>query len=282
VIEYVHDPLGRRIAKKVNGIIVEKYLWQGLTRLLAVYDGSDNLLMRFEYADGRMPVAMTKNGSTYYLTYDQVGSPRVVADASGNVIKKVDYDSFGNIVTDTNPPFDIPFGFAGGLHDRDTGLVRFGFRDYDPDVGRWTAKDPIFFAGGNTDLYGYVLNDPVNAIDPLGFSAIGDIYRGIVSAIGQGARDIFHLTMHGDPFARTALGVAVVSEAVPLACAVVYYGGPAVIAMSTATLANPATVESARDFVQGFVPGTAPPPSFAGFMGFESGRLFERIMSRYL
>ena len=56
IIEYVHDPLGRRIAKKVDGVIVEKYLWQGLTRLLAVYDGSDNLLMRFEYADGRMPV----------------------------------------------------------------------------------------------------------------------------------------------------------------------------------------------------------------------------------
>ena len=52
VIEYVHDPLGRRIDKKIDGTIVEKYLWQGLTRLLAVYDGSDNLLMRFEYKGG--------------------------------------------------------------------------------------------------------------------------------------------------------------------------------------------------------------------------------------
>jgi hypothetical protein len=46
--------------------------------------------------------------------------------------------------------------------------VRFGYRDYDPDIGRWTAKDPIRLAGGNTDLYGYVLNDPVNLIDPYG------------------------------------------------------------------------------------------------------------------
>jgi len=67
IIEYVHDPLGRRIAKKVNGTVTEKYLWQGLTRLLAVYDGSDSLVMRFEYADARMPVAMTKDGATYYL-----------------------------------------------------------------------------------------------------------------------------------------------------------------------------------------------------------------------
>jgi YD repeat-containing protein len=54
IIEYVHDPLGRRITKKIDGVMIEKYLWQGLTRLLAVYDGSDNLLQRFEYADGRM------------------------------------------------------------------------------------------------------------------------------------------------------------------------------------------------------------------------------------
>jgi len=168
LIDYLHDPLGRRIAKKVNSMTTEKYLWQGQTRLLAVFDGSNNLIMRFEYADGRMPVAMTREGVTYYLAYDQAGSLKLVADASGNVLKKISYDSFGNIITDTNPLFKIPFGFAGGLHDRDTGLVRFGCRDYDPDTGRWTAKDPIGFAGGDTDLYGYCLNDPVNFIDPRG------------------------------------------------------------------------------------------------------------------
>jgi RHS repeat-associated protein len=125
-------------------------------------------MLRFEYADGRMPVAMTKGGVTYYLTYDQVGSLRIVVDASGNVVKRVNYDSFGNIIDNTDPLFKVPFGFAGGLHDRDTGLVRFGYRDYDPDIGRWTAKDPIFFAGGDTDIYGYCLNDPNNIVDPWG------------------------------------------------------------------------------------------------------------------
>jgi RHS repeat-associated protein len=168
VIEYVHDPLGRRIAKKVDGVTVEKYLWEGLTRLLAVYDGSGALLMRFEYALGRTPISMVSAGATYYFGYDQVGSLRAVSNASGTLVKKVDYDSFGNIVGDTAPTFKVPFGFAGGLHDRDTGLVRFGYRDYDPDVGRWTAKDPIGFEGGDTDLYGYCLNDPVNWVDPFG------------------------------------------------------------------------------------------------------------------
>ena len=136
--------------------------------MLAVYDGSNNLIVRFEYADSRMPVAMTRGGETYYLTYDQVGSLKAVADSAGNVVKRIDYDSFGNIINDTNTSFEMPFGFAGGLHDRDAGLVRFGYRDYDPDIGRWTAKDPIGFAGGDTDLFGYCLSDPVNAVDPLG------------------------------------------------------------------------------------------------------------------
>ncbi len=186
VIAYVHDPLGRRLAKKVNGSVVEKYLWEGLTRLLAVYDGSDSLLMRFEYADARMPFAMTMGG-VFYLAYDQVGSLRVVADGSGNPVKRIDYDSFGNIITETDPTMKIPFGFAGGLHDRDTGLVRFGYRDYDPDTGRWTAKDPIGFGGGDADLYGYCLDDPVNWTDPTGEIAVADdmvFWTGIAVIVG--------------------------------------------------------------------------------------------------
>jgi len=93
---------------------------------------------------------------------------RLVADEAGSVVKKLDYDAFGNIIADTNPDFEVWFGFAGGLHDRDIDLVRFGLRDYDPQTGRWTAKDPIFFNGGDTDLYGYCLNDPVNGFDPDG------------------------------------------------------------------------------------------------------------------
>ena len=69
---------------------------------------------------------------------------------------------------DTNPGFQ-PFGYAGGLYDVDTGLVRFGARDYDGGIGRWTAKDPIGFSGGDANLYGYVLADPVNGVDPWGF-----------------------------------------------------------------------------------------------------------------
>ncbi len=41
-------------------------------------------------------------------------------------------------------------------------------KHYDPTMARWTSKDPIGFAGGDTNLYGYVNNDPVNLVDPEG------------------------------------------------------------------------------------------------------------------
>jgi RHS repeat-associated protein len=209
-IDYVCDPLGRRIAKKVNGVVVEKYHWQGLTRLLAVYDGANILRQRFEYADDRMPMAMTAFGQRYFLTYDQVGSLIAVADSSGAVVESIQYDSFGNILEDTNPSFTIPFGFAGGLLDRDTGLVRFGYRDYDPELGRWTAKDPIGFDGGDTDLYGYVLNDPVNFVDPIGeFVNLGA--AGVGAAIGAAVGATNALFNHGDVL-KGALSGAVVGS----------------------------------------------------------------------
>ena len=48
----------------------------------------------------------------------------------------------------------------------------FHDRYYNPEIGRWTSKDPIRFNGGDTNLYGYVLTDPVNKIDPLGKEAV--------------------------------------------------------------------------------------------------------------
>ena len=85
---------------------------------------------------------------------------------SGAVVQEMRFDEWGVVLADTNPGWQ-PFGFAGGLWDADTGLVRFGARDYAAEFGRWTAKDPIGFGGG-LNHFGYVVADPVNRIDPSG------------------------------------------------------------------------------------------------------------------
>src|SRR5256885_16186518 len=79
----------------------------------------------------------------------------------------MDCDEFGRVLLDTQPGFQ-PFGFASGILDQHTGLTGFGGRDYDAGAGRWTARDAILFQGGDTNLYGYVLNDPINFTDPAG------------------------------------------------------------------------------------------------------------------
>src|SRR5207253_564706 len=104
--------------------------------------------------------ALDRGSTRYYVATDQVGTPKVVADANGNAVATYDVDSFGNLATP--PAFALPLGFAGGLADPLTGLVRFGFRDYDPRTGRWTARDPALFAGGQGNLYVYATNDPIN------------------------------------------------------------------------------------------------------------------------
>jgi RHS repeat-associated protein len=94
---------------------------------------------------------------------------QVVDVATGAVAQELAYDAWGRVLVDTNPGFQ-PFGFAGGLYEPDTGLVRFGARDYDPETGRWTTKDPVRFEGG-LNLYEYGASDPVNRVDPAGLYA---------------------------------------------------------------------------------------------------------------
>ncbi len=169
-IEYLIDGRNRRIGKKkVNGVLAQGFLYQGQLNPIAELDAAGTVIARFVYgAKANVPDYMVKSGITYRIISDHLGSPRLVINSTdGTVAQRMDYDEFGNVLVDTNPGFQ-PFGFAGGLYDRDTGLVRFGARDYDAETGRWTAKDAIGFAGGDTNLYGYALNDPVNFIDPWG------------------------------------------------------------------------------------------------------------------
>ena len=172
-IDYLVDGRNRRIGKKVNGILIQGFLYQDQLNPVAELDGNGNIVSVFVYGSrANVPDYIIKGTSTYRIISDHLGSPRLVVNTSdGSIVQRIDYDIWGNVTNDTNPGFQ-PFGFAGGVYDRDTGLVRFGARDYDPETGRWTAKDPIGFLGGDTNEYGYVIEDPLNWIDDHGLRKI--------------------------------------------------------------------------------------------------------------
>ena len=169
-IEYIIDGKNRRIGKKVGGSLVQGFIYDG-ARSVAELDAAGAVVSRFVYATGgHAPDFMMTASATYRFVKDHLGSPRLVVDTStGALAQRLDYDEWGNVTADTNPGFQ-PFGFAGGLWDRNTNLVRFGARDYDPTTGRWTSKDALRFGGGDTNLFAYVANDPINQVDPSGFT----------------------------------------------------------------------------------------------------------------
>ena len=110
-------------------------------KIIAQTDAAGAVTSRFVYADGiNVPAYMIKGADKYTFVTDERGSVRLVLKSDGTLAQKIDYDAWGNVTSDTSPGFQ-PFGFAGGLYDVDTKLVRFGARDYDALVGQWTAFD---------------------------------------------------------------------------------------------------------------------------------------------
>ncbi len=174
-ITYKLDAHGRCAAKFVNGVFTQGFI-HGIGRLpLAEIDHQSNVVSRFVYTSADIPpLYMIRSGVSYLLVYDSLGSlRRCVRADTGEIVQSLDYDPWGRVVRDQVAAgfHPLPFGFAGGLYDRDTGLVRFGTRDYDADTGRWTTRDPIGFAGGDPNLYAYCYNDPLNFNDRNGCGA---------------------------------------------------------------------------------------------------------------
>lgn len=167
VISYFHDSQGRRIARDMDGVRTHAWIYGKGLMPLAEFDGAGSLQKSFIYAESATPSAYIAGGQTFHIISDQLGSPRLIVDSIGAVVRRVDYDAFGNVIADSNPSVGLVFGFAGGMADPEHELIRFGARDYQPSMGRWTAKDSILFNGG-LNLYGYVANDPVNWVDPKG------------------------------------------------------------------------------------------------------------------
>ncbi len=145
-----------------------EYIWLDPLRLGGFHDGRE--WWRLVYGQGRSPLGVENGRERYLILTDQVGTPLALANPDGSIVQYIRYDSFGNLLEVRGDAVRLPLGFAGGLYDADTGLTRFVWRDYDADTGRFTALDPLREKGGDSDWYGYCVDDPVNKFDVWGLA----------------------------------------------------------------------------------------------------------------
>ncbi len=146
---------------------------------------------------GLIAAVDTSDSSMYLYNYDANGNVGQLVDgASGEIKARYEYDPFGKtVVTDGDYAEENAFRFSTKFFDNESGLYYYGYRYYDAELGRWISRDPINELGNliirnkpsfetyNVNLYGFVLNDPVNLIDILGLNSVN---VGVAKALAVG------------------------------------------------------------------------------------------------
>ena len=173
-VTMTYDYAGRRISKTVtaSGVVQNayKYVYDGF-KLIAVYNNND-LVMTFTWQPESLgmdvPVSMTYGGVTYYYVTDGNKNVTALLDASGNRVAEYVYGPFGQTVSAAGSMAQInPFRFSSEFHDDETGLVYYNYRYYNPELGRWTKRDPIEEDGG-VNMYSVLHNNMCDFFDLLG------------------------------------------------------------------------------------------------------------------
>jgi RHS repeat-associated protein len=182
-VAYVVDAEGRRVGKKVNGTLVQAFVWESQLRIAAELDAHGSLVSRFVHGSrASLPELIIKEQAVLRIIVDQQENPRIVVNAAdGTVIEQMAFNEWGTAEADSNRGLQ-PFGFAGGLFDVDTGLVRFGAREYDSATGRFLTPEPLIeqsesaasaaIAGMGLAPYAYALGNPLAYYDPDGLQTI--------------------------------------------------------------------------------------------------------------
>ena len=116
------------------------------------------------------PVFLYENNQYYFYHNDHLGTPQKITDIDGNEVWSAEYTVFGEATVSGTITNNLRF--PGQYYDAETGLHYNWQRYYNPLTGRYTQTDPIGFWGGDVNLYRYVVNSPVNWIDPYGLLKI--------------------------------------------------------------------------------------------------------------
>jgi RHS repeat-associated protein len=178
---FTYDGYGRLVGRTASGA-TWRYLYGNPDQQLQVTAAvePDGTLDTLNYTDTGYLYSILRGSTRYYVSSDQVGSPRVVTDASGAAVKKVDYSAYGEVLSDSAPSFEVPIGYGGGVADPVAGIVHMGLRPYDPASGRFMARDPLGLGGGQANLFSYAGDEPIQHSDPLGLAAVaGGVCEGV-------------------------------------------------------------------------------------------------------
>jgi RHS repeat-associated protein len=174
-ITFEYDALGRRVSKSVDGNVTA-YLYDG-DHVLAETIPSGNTYQYLYGAriDEVLRMVKTGAGTKYFYHGDALGSVRLLTSATGGIVEQYAYDPFGQaqVANGAGTPLaksavGNPLLFTGRALDAETGLYHYRARSYDPGIGRFLQPDPVGQFLGGENLYAYVFNNPVNAIDPYG------------------------------------------------------------------------------------------------------------------
>ena len=111
---------------------------------------------------------MEKNAQSFYYNTDGLGSITEITNQSGAVVQRYAYSSFGKIESQFDANFVQPYTFTARELDLETGLYFYRARSYDALTGRFLQEDPSSYLGGSVNFYPYVLNNPLNSVDPSG------------------------------------------------------------------------------------------------------------------
>lgn len=169
IVRYEYDALGRRVSRSGKTLGSTKYTYDGLDVVMES-DFKDGIV---KYQNGPgidNKLKMLVGGQAKYFLQNHLGSTFGLVDSSGNLTSSASYDSFGNS-TNSLP---TRYQYTGREYDSFTGLQYNRARWYDPKIGRFISEDPIGFAGGDINVYGYVGNSPLALRDPFGlFPSLG-------------------------------------------------------------------------------------------------------------
>jgi RHS repeat-associated protein len=183
--EYLCDYMGRRVQKKIStytdGAWVQEtkkqYVYDGWN-LIAEIDGSNttyyawglDLSGTLQGAGGVGGLLGKFTGTAgYFALYDANGNITDYLDSQGLVVAHYEYDPYGSTLAASGAQKDeFALRFSTKYLD-DMGLYYYGYRYYSPTLGRWLSRDPMEEPGGE-NLYAFVLNSPIDKIDPDGLA----------------------------------------------------------------------------------------------------------------